>query len=464
MYIKNTMKLSITTKDILLLLAAASIIILWNTWTGSLTSWDEAFYAQVSREVLSSGNWMDLSWKGSAWSDKPPLYMWATALFFRTFGINEFSARLFSGLSGIGSVLLVYLFGKKLYSRKAGIASSLILLSTWSFLWASKTAMLDGTLTFFIMLSVFLFKCGEKNNLFLFFSPIAFALAFFTKGSAALLIPIILFIYIVCSKNYKLLIKPQLLFGVLASLAVLFWWHWTAFSHYGKEFTQGYFIEHLLKRTTTAMDSHTGDWLTYTGVIPNKGRPWSMLGFALIPYLVWRVFKNKETEHLLPIIWASVVLVIFSAVKTKLYWYIMPIYPALALMSGWAISKVFKKYTVPVVAVLSIASIAYLGLDKDVFNLDYAPDKKIVAQEVKEVMKGTAGENAKIYLYDISDPGMFFYLGDIGVDLKGADFERVAKQKGNYIFVNSRGLKKFSAYPHSLIQKKDDYSLIKTGK
>jgi len=84
-----------TIKDITVLLLVASFVLLWNLGTGSLTSWDEAVYAQVAKEILISNNWIDLTHMGNAWSDKPPLYMWMTAIFYKLFGVNEFSARFF---------------------------------------------------------------------------------------------------------------------------------------------------------------------------------------------------------------------------------------------------------------------------------------------------------------------------------------------------------------------------------
>jgi 4-amino-4-deoxy-L-arabinose transferase-like glycosyltransferase len=67
---------------------------------------------------------------GKPWFDKPPLYMWCTAFFYNIFGINEFSVRVTSGLFGIATVLLVYIFTKKMVSRNAGILAALTLLAS----------------------------------------------------------------------------------------------------------------------------------------------------------------------------------------------------------------------------------------------------------------------------------------------------------------------------------------------
>jgi len=107
------MNIPLKKRDLLILTIISAVVLFWNLGAGSLTSWDEAVYAQISREMLQTGDWVNLHLMGKGWSDKPPLYMWATAASFKTFGINEFSARIFSALCGLGTILLIYLLPRK---------------------------------------------------------------------------------------------------------------------------------------------------------------------------------------------------------------------------------------------------------------------------------------------------------------------------------------------------------------
>jgi 4-amino-4-deoxy-L-arabinose transferase-like glycosyltransferase len=442
--------------DLVILFMVSALLLLWNLGSGSLLSWDEGLYAEVSREILKTGNWVDLHWAGSAWSDKPPLYMWVTAVFYMLFGVSEFSARFFSALCGIGTVLVTYLFADKLYSRKAALASSLILLSTWHFIWSSRVGMLDIPLTFFVTLSIFLFKLGEEKKAFLFFSPLAFALAFLTKGLGAFIAPIVLFVYLATTGNWRILKEKALIAGILTALFMLSWWHWLAFSHYGDGFVKDYVVKHLFTRTTQAVEGHTGDILTYIGVIPNKGRPWAGFGLALMPLLIWRVVWLKEKKHLLPLVWAASVLIIFSLVKTKLHWYMIPIYPALSMMTGWGAEKVLKKHTITAVAILSFVSLSYLSIDKNILDLDYSPKIKQTALAVKK----TLPEGRQLFVYDVSDPGMQFYLGDIAENVRAPG--DVPEKEGEYIFLNKRSIGRFSDIRYSIVLDEKDFLLIRT--
>ncbi|MFQ5952411.1 MAG: ArnT family glycosyltransferase [Candidatus Omnitrophota bacterium] len=445
--------------DLLILLVVSALLLLWNLGTGSLLSWDEGLYGEVSREILKTGNWIDLRWAGSPWSDKPPLYMWVTALFYMIFGVSEFSVRLFSALCGIGTVLLTYLFANRLYSRRAAFASSLILLSTWHFIWTSRVGMLDSSLMFFITLSLFLFKLGEERKICLFFSVVAFACAFLTKGLGSLLIPIVLGLYVIFTKNYRLLKEPALLIGILTAVLILGWWHWVVFSHYGEDFVGDYIVKHLFTRTTRAVEGHTGDIFTYIGVVPNKGRPWAGIGLVLMPYLIWRVFRNKEKEHLLPLLWAASVIVIFSLVRTKLHWYMIPIYPALSMMTGWGAEKVLRKHTVIAISMCAFVSLSYLSIDKNILDLDYSPGVKKIALDVKS----TVPQGKEVYVYDVSDPGMQFYLGDVAENIREKkDLEALLKKKDQYIFANKRSIDAFKGTRYSVLLDEFEFTLIKT--
>lgn len=444
--------------DLTLLFVISAVILLWNLGTGSLCSWDEGLYGEVSREIIETGNWIDLHWGGRAWSDKPPLYMWVTALFSLIFGMNEFSVRLFSVLCGMGTVLAVYLLGRRLYTRTAALSASLVLLTSWHFIWTAKMGMLDAALTFFVTLSVLLFAYGEDRGIWLFLCPLAFTGAFLTKGMGALIIPAALGLYIICRGELRVFKRPSFLLGIFVSFVILVWWHWLVFSHYGQSFINDYFVKHLLVRTTTAVEGHTGDLWTYIGVIPNKGRPWAGIGLALLPYVLWRIARHGEKEHLLPFVWAVTVLGLFSLVKTKLHWYIVPIYPALALVTGWFASRIFRKYTVVLMSVFAAASLLYLSIDKGIFDLDYSPRIKSIALE----MRAALPEGGKLYARDVSDPGMQFYLGGVVENVHGEEaFGDLFKKKGVLIAVNNNILNTIKGKNVSIVLSDGDYTLLR---
>jgi len=167
------------------LLVFATVYILFNIGSGSLTTWDECAYMIPAKEMAQNNVWHTLTLGGEPFLEKPPLCMWSTALFYKFFGINEFTSRATSAIFGILTVMLVYIFGTYISDRKTGLVSALVLLALPHYLHFAKMAMLDVTLTFFIVLMIYSFLRGEDNAKYLLYSGLAFGLAYFAKGFAS---------------------------------------------------------------------------------------------------------------------------------------------------------------------------------------------------------------------------------------------------------------------------------------
>lgn len=274
------------------------------------------------------------------------------------------------------------------------------------------------------------------------------------KGIGALLIPGIIFVYLLAASKLKILKTPALWWGIVVSLPVLIWWHWLVIAHYGKFFVDNYFLKHLLRRTGGAMEGHQGGFFTYFGVIPNKGRPWGAIGLLVLFIALARLFWKKEKSNLLLLVWIFLALLIFSAAKTKLHWYILPLYPALAILIGWGMEKMFKKRTIIVAVVLFATFIAYLSVDRKIFKLDYSPQGKELAVLVNNAVGGK-----EVILYNVGDPGVQFYLGKNSRNITGLD--ELLNYKNVFVILTQEHL---AGLPQDKIQqvcRTKDFILIK---
>ena len=184
-----------------------------------------------------------------------------------------------------------------------------------------------------------------------------------------------------------------------------------------------------------------------------------MAGLVLIPFAALRIFWKSEKQHLLPVVWASLVILLFSAVQTKIHWYIIPVYPALALLTGWALEKILKKYTIPVAIVLSVFSLVYLSVDKDIFNMDCSPNIKETSLRVMS----DVSDGKELFLFDISDPGMQFYLGWEGLNLRNPQsLASVLETKDIYILLNKRSLNRLNKKNYKIVSEYPDHILVET--
>src|SRR2546428_6859373 len=87
---------------------------------------DEGLYATIAHEMLSRGDWIIPHMNGLPYLEKPPLYFWLTALTFQLFGPSEWATRLWSAMSALGTVLLTWRIGRRLYGRSAGLLAGVV--------------------------------------------------------------------------------------------------------------------------------------------------------------------------------------------------------------------------------------------------------------------------------------------------------------------------------------------------
>ena len=137
----------------------------------------------------------------------------------------------------------------------------------------------------------------------------------------------------------------------------------------------------------------------------------------------------------------------------------MPVYPALAIMTGWGAEKVFRKYTVPAVSLIFVVSLAYLTIEKDIYNLDYSPQIKATALGVME----TVPDGKKVFLYGVGDPGMQFYLGWAGLNVRDErTLLSLLGEKDVYVLMSRNNLSRLPETGYTVIEEYPDHILIRS--
>lgn len=420
----------------------AAIYILGNIGTGSLTTWDEAVYANISREILRTGDWLVLRHEGTPWFGKPPFYIWCTALSYSVFGINEFSTRLPSALFAVATVMLIYIFVKKIANKKTAILASLLLLAMPHYLHYAKMGMMDVTLTFFITLMIYLFWRGIDNPLYLLFSGAVLAPAYLTKGFAAFLGIFIIISYSLLSGNWRFLLSYKFIAGLIISVLIILGWHLIQFKTGNPGAVEEYFGVQILKRATSVLEGHSGGINFYQKVIFNKNKPWSVLIYAAFGYMIWLMVKYRDKRAILTSCWIVLTYALYTAVRTKLHWYIIPIYPALAISSAVFLERFLKNkvFNISLAVILLIALIQ--APVSYAFKLDLNPDIKRISRSAKSLHD----KGAIIYLCEGYDDKELFYMGSFSK--REMPYPEELSSKDAYCVVNSGHIEKASRkYP-----------------
>jgi len=320
----------------------------------ALIEWDESIYAKIAKNVVASGNWLDFRWfpqSENPWFEKPPVYIWSTAISYIVFGISEFAARFTSALLGTLGIFVTYLFGKELFSRKVGLISSIVLASTIHWVFQSRNGTMDVAVGFFMLLSLYYFwkaQLQSKEKKWWFLTGVGLGLTLMTKGVIFIIPVIVMSIYVLIDVYYlkaprKKYFWNSILLLTFAFLLITLPWHLIMLIRHGGDFWNNYFGYHVLARTK-GIEGHANPLFWYRVVIRHWFKHWYIVLLAALPTLLFRIYKNLNKsvrdgsasgrEELFLIIWAGVTFVVFSASVSKIQWYIIPIYPALTLING----------------------------------------------------------------------------------------------------------------------------------
>lgn len=304
---------------------------------------DEGRYSEIPREMLERNDFITPTLNYVAYFEKPPLHYWLTALSFKLFGLNEFAARFAGTLAGLLCVLLVYHTGCKLFGRREGLFSALILGTSTGFLAQSRINLTDMTLTFCLTAALCCFIIASTDHeqhkrryylLFYLFS----ALAVLTKGLIGMVFPAgIIVIYLATTHRWHLLKEMRPAGGIALFLAITVPWFVLAALR-NPEFARFFFIHEHLQRFLTKVHGRYQPFWFFIPILMLTMFPWSLYGVRAIAR-AWQARQQRNGERLLfLLIWAALIFLFFSASNSKLIPYILPVFPPLALLMGKMIS------------------------------------------------------------------------------------------------------------------------------
>lgn len=323
---------------------------------GSVTLFDvdEAVFAQATKEMMESGNWITPTFNGENRYDKPILFYWLVMISYKIFGINEFAARFTSALSSFLLALSVFFFVRYFHGERNGLYALIALvLSLYSFIY-SHAAVTDMVLTLFISLAVFSFYISvKKNRRYIYGLYIFSALAFLTKGLIGIVFPFgVAVAYLLITEGLAGIKKIFHLGGVILFLIISLPWYIAQFAINGQEFFQQFFIKHHLKRYTGVIAGHRGPFYYYIPMLVIGMFPW----IAFCPAGIRDGFREKDSPGLLAVIWLAGIVVFFSLSTTKLPNYILPAVPAASILiaSGVSGQDKWRQYANIFIAVAAV--------------------------------------------------------------------------------------------------------------
>jgi hypothetical protein len=338
-------RLFLTTDSVLFIFLTilSFCLFFWRLGRGTLLDWDEAIYAQISKEIVHGGDWLTLHYGSRPWFEKPPLLMWLTAVLFKFFSINELWSRTVSAVGGVALVGVTFLLGNRVRHQLVGIASALVLLTSLQFVHHARFGTMDILLTFFVYLALYGYWASlEGSPNYWYLVCVSCGLAVMTKGAAGLLAPGLIGLLTLLEGRLRALMKQRFFWdGIAVALLIVAPWHVFMLLQNGRKFVDSYFFVQVLHRATTVLEDHPHDRWFYIGVLREGFYPW----FYLAPMAIVVAFRqalkgDRRIRDLLLLI--LVVFGGYTVVRTGLSWYILPLYPALSILVGWLVIEAFE--------------------------------------------------------------------------------------------------------------------------
>jgi hypothetical protein len=327
-----------------------------------LFDWDEINFAECAREMMKMNDYTRVYIDFQPFWEKPPLFFWMQISALKIFGVNEFAARLPNALCGISTLLVVFLCGARIYTKKFGMY--------WAIAYGGslfpnvyfKSGIIDPWFNLFIFLSLYFFilyhwkknkfdkaDLNNKPVIYAVWSGIFMGLAILTKGPVALLIFLLVVgVYFILNR-FRIFFgwKHTLVFMIVSFLITLMW--------YGYEtYKNGYsFISEFLKYQYRLFSTHDAG---------QKGFPgyhFIVILFGCFPASIFAIpsfFKTSYSSRfdkdfkkwMLILFW--VVIILFSLVQSRiihyssLAWFPVTFLAAYSFVKWQSGEMIYKKY------------------------------------------------------------------------------------------------------------------------
>lgn len=314
----------------------------------------EAYYSETGREMLERNEWITPLLNYEQWYEKPALAYWLIAASYKTLGVSEFAARLPSALLGIALVLFTYAFARRFLRRRAALLSALVLLTSPLYLVVGHLSLTDMPFTVCVSVALFSFLgliTFRSTGLF-WLGYISLGLAALAKGPLAFILTgLVLTGFLAAShanvgERLKMLLALRPLPGLIVAAAVALPWYIAVCLATKGAFAQEFFIRQNFGRAAGTADHKFPPWF-YIPYLFGGAAPWSifLIGFPGIPVRYGRMPATRSLRSSIlkyTAIWSALVFVVLSLIPSKLPTYILPVWPALAIMLGTTLDTMLR--------------------------------------------------------------------------------------------------------------------------
>jgi len=333
----------------IILIVLASI--LWFGLLGyrDLIDPDEGRYAEVAREMLSTGDWVTPRLNGYKFFDKPPLQYWGSAIAMAMLGETNTAARLWCAGTGFLAALWMGFVALRLYGERAGLYTFLMLVSSFLYFGIGHANVLDMGVSALLTLTMGAFALAQserhtpsKGEAWMLLSWAGLAGAVLSKGLIGIVFPgAAIVLYSIWQRDWALWKNLFILKGLSLFLVLLIPW-FVLVSQVNEQFLHYFFIHEHFERFLSDVHDRNQPWWYFFAVVGIGFLPWigNIVSAIVKPEFSWKVINKGQFEaSRLFWVYAVFIFLFFSRSHSKLVPYIVPIFPFLAILAGEKLAK-----------------------------------------------------------------------------------------------------------------------------
>jgi 4-amino-4-deoxy-L-arabinose transferase-like glycosyltransferase len=348
----------------------------WNLGNVGLIDETEPLFAEASRQMLLTGDWITPFFNGETRFDKPALIYWCQAIAYYIMGVNEWAARIPSVLAAMGVIALAFYTVQWYFTKKdeleqvtnlsrryltAAVSAALMALNPEMIVWG-RTGVSDMLLTGCIGSTLLCFFLGYAQNKrpivianwqfpnqWYLASYVLIAGAILTKGPVGIVLPglIMIAFALYVGKFWQIWREMRPIFGMVIILALSLPWYILVTWRNGWNFINAFFVYHNIERFTEVVNGHSAPWYFYFLVVLLGFAPYAVyIPASLVRVKLWQRkywLQQERFQHLdlFVSLWFLGVFGFFTVSVTKLPSYVLPLMPAAAILVALSWSDLF---------------------------------------------------------------------------------------------------------------------------
>ena len=375
----------------------------------------EGMYAQIAREMRTTGDWTTPHLNGNRHFDKPPLIYWLIGTAQSVLGETETAARIWPALAAWATISVVGAIGSTLYGVQTGFLSALIYATSLGPYIFGRMVMPDPILIFWIALAILSYSKsymqpenkGQGPWFWILYAAFGFALL--TKGILGFgLAAAIIGLHIILTGRLRDFFSRRLLGGTAVAVVIALPWH-MAVARANPDFL-GYYVirEHLLRFTGHRYPS---DEFLPLSLFLFLTLVWTFPWTGMVPQALVRGIKRlkasglRNSEDLLPLLWLTVIIGLFAASHSRLEYYALPSIPGFALLIGKLWDEALETGNKSFLKITADGSRPTAGGEEEIPAGQESPSRRgiVMALAVMTALMGTAAAAALVMLGPAKD-------------------------------------------------------------